>query len=217
MRVGLDEAGKGPVLGSMFVAAVAAPSPSALPTAVDDSKQLTDTRRQELYQTLTDDDRVYTATAEITPDEIDAPETDMNTLTVNGQARALEALLERLNTVPEQVVADASDVDAARFGRRLTERCPTAIDITAAHGADSQYDIVGAASVVAKTAREEHVTALCDEYGPVGSGYPSDPQTRSFLRSYLEIHGDLPPCARHSWATSRRLRAATAQSSLEEF
>lgn len=217
MQIGLDEAGKGPVIGSMFAAAVAAPALSVLPAGIDDSKRLTDTRRQQLSQALSAADRVHIATAEVAPATIDAPETDMTTLTVDAQARALDAVLDQLPAPPEQIVADAGDVDADRFGRRVADRCSATVEIIAAHGADSQYDIVGAASIVAKTAREEHVDALAAEYGSFGSGYPSDPQTRSFLQSYLETHGELPSCVRQSWATSRRLRAAATQSSLDEF
>jgi ribonuclease HII len=79
---------------------------------------------------------------------------------------------------------------------------------------------VGAASIVAKTARERHVERLAEAHtghGPVGSGYPSDPTTRRFLAAYVGEHGELPACARRSWSTSTDVLAAAEQSSLEEF
>ena len=80
--------------------------------------------------------------------------------------------------------------------------------------------MVAAASVIAKVERDAHVADLAAEYGAVGSGYPGDPVTRSFLASYVEEHGRLPGCARTSWKTSGDALAAhaeTGQSTLEEF
>ncbi|NNC25056.1 ribonuclease HII, partial [Salinisphaera sp. USBA-960] len=73
------------------------------------------------------------------------------------------------------------------------------VDLVAEHGADETHAIVGAASIVAKVARDNHVAALADEYGDVGSGYPGDTATREFLRAYVREHGSLPGCARESW------------------
>ena len=84
-------------------------------------------------------------------------------------------------------------------------------------GADADDDLVAAASVLAKSARESHVAALEAEYGAVGSGYPSDPTTRAFLREHVATTGDLPACARKSWATCEDLLAAAQQSALGEF
>jgi len=89
--------------------------------------------------------------------------------------------------------------------------------VTAEHGADDEYDLVAAASVVAKVARDAHVETLAEEYGDVGSGYPSDPTTREFLEGYVGEHGELPDCARASWQTSRDALAAAEQSALGEF
>jgi len=114
-------------------------------------------------------------------------------------------------------VVDACDTDAERFGRRVREATTAAVEITAEHGADEEYDLVGAASVVAKVARDTHIDDLADEYGSVGSGYPSDPTTREFLAEHVREHGDLPPFARRSWKTSREALAAAEQSALAEF
>jgi hypothetical protein len=82
----------------------------------------------------------------------------------------------------------------------------------------------GVDSVVAKVARDAHVEALAaehaalvDTHGGLGSGYPSDPVTRSFLESYVDEHGAVPPFARASWATCEDLLAGVEQSGLDEF
>ena len=203
MQVGVDEAGKGPVLGSMFAAAVRAPK-GAIPDGVRDSKELSPRRREALEDTLRADDRVEIGLAEVTPGRIDDPGTDMNTLTVGAQADALGPVV----TDDDTVYVDAGDVDADRFGRRVDDRLKIDIDTRAEHGADTTHPVVAAASVVAKVARDAHVARLAREYGTVGSGYPGDATTRTFLAAYVSEHGQLPDCARASWKTSEDVLAA---------
>ncbi|WP_435100225.1 ribonuclease HII [Halarchaeum sp. P4] len=212
-RFGVDEAGKGPVLGSMFAAAVAC-DPDALPEGIRDSKKLTPARRAELEAEIRSIADV--GVAEIPVERIDDPETDMNTLTVDAQAEALS----QVAADGLAGVVDGGDVDAERFGRRVAERVATDVDVTAEHGADDAHAIVGAASIVAKVARDRHVEDIAEayaDYGDVGSGYPSDPTTREFLRAYVEATSDLPDCARESWQTSADVLAAAEQSALDAF
>ncbi len=212
-RVGADEAGKGPVLGPMVCAAVRAPA--AALDGVDDSKALSADRREALAARLRDDSRVAVATESTPVERIDDPETDMNGLVLAGQAAAVRAVAQS----GDSVYADAADVDAARFERRLRDAVDgvSDVDVSAAHGADESHPVVGAASVVAKVERDRRVDALGDEYGAVGSGYPSDPTTRAFLRAFVREHGRLPDPARASWSTCADLLAAAEQSALDEF
>ncbi|WP_435124355.1 ribonuclease HII [Halobaculum sp. D14] len=216
--LGADEAGKGPVLGPMVAAAVRAPS-DALPDGVDDSKRLSAARREALDAALRDDPAVDVAVAVIPVDRIDAPDTDMNTLTVDGQAEALAAVAAD----GDEAVVDAGDTSESRFARRVREGvADRGVDVAVAgeHGADESYPVVAAASVVAKVERDRRVAAIADEYaadGDVGSGYPSDPTTREFLSGYVAAHGDLPDCARRSWSTCDDVLAAAEQSGLDDF
>jgi len=211
MRLGVDEAGKGPVLGSMFAAAVRV-DPEDLPDGVADSKALAPERRRELARTIREvADAV--GVAEIPVARIDDPGTDMNALTVAAHAEALAAAAEE----GDEVYADAGDTNAVRFERNVADAVPVALDVRAEHGADETYPAVSAASILAKVKRDAHVESLAAEYGEVGSGYPGDEQTRTFLREFVAEHGELPECARESWRTSRDVLAAAEQSSLGEF
>jgi len=210
--IGADEAGKGPVLGPMVAAAVRAPD-AALPDSVDDSKRLSATRRRELADRLRGDDAVDVGVAVVTPARIDDPETDMNGVTVAAQAEAITAVAAD----GDSVVVDAGDVDAGRFGRRVREAVGATVEMRAEHRADEHYAHVAAASVVAKVERDTRIEALTEAYGDVGSGYPSDEQTRTFLAEYVDEHGRLPACARASWATCDDVLAAAEQSSLADF
>ena len=216
MPFGVDEAGKGPALGSMFAAAVSVADPDDLPDGIRDSKRLSPERREELAATLRADDRVAVGVAEITPARIDDPETDMNSLAVTAHADAIEAAVA--GSEPISGHCDACDTDADRFARRVADACSLeGIAVDARHGADEDSPLVGAASIIAKVERDAHVAALADEYGPVGSGYPGDSTTREFLTSYVDDHGELPPFARESWATCEDALAAAEQTGLEQF
>ncbi|WP_306056354.1 ribonuclease HII [Natronococcus wangiae] len=218
MQFGVDEAGKGPALGSMFAAAVHCEEPDALPEGIADSKRLAPERREELAATLRNDDRIAVGVAEISPALIDDPETDMNSLAVRAHAEAIEAVLEDgAAASPASGLCDACDTDADRFARRVADACALEVDVAAEHGADDDSTVVGAASIVAKVARDAHMSALADEYGPVGSGYPSDPNTREFLENYVAHAGELPPFARESWSTCADVLAAAQQTGLEQF
>lgn len=213
MPFGVDEAGKGPVIGSMFAASVVA-DPADLPPAIADSKTLAPERREELAAQLRADPAVSIGLAEIPVTEIDDPATDMNELTVLAHARALESV----DVAGATGHVDAGDVDADRFGRRVAARVDADLELRAEHRADERYPLVSAASVLAKVARDAHVAALGAEYDtPIGSGYPGDERTRIFLSEYVERNGELPACARRTWKTSADVLAAAAQSNLNEF
>ncbi|WP_136603539.1 ribonuclease HII [Salinigranum halophilum] len=214
VHVGSDEAGKGPVLGPMVAAAVRV-DPDDLSTAVDDSKRLTAETRAALAAEI----RAVADTVGfgiVSTDRIDAPESDMNTLTVDAHAEALAGVARD----GDSVYADAGDVSESRFARRVAagvDERGVAVDVRAEHGADARYPVVAAASIVAKVERDRRVDVLRDEYGDVGSGYPNDPTTRTFLREYVRDHGVLPGCARASWQTCDDVLSAAEQSALDDF
>ncbi len=220
MHVGIDEAGKGPVLGSMFAAAVRA-DPERLPEDVADSKRLTAPRREGLAETVRER-AVATAVVEVPVERIDDPDTDMNGLTVTAHADALAAVVpgdsgDHATDTELTVYLDAADTNAVRFERRVGNQLDDHPVLQAEHGADETYPVVSAASILAKVHRDAHVADLAAEYGDVGSGYPGDPTTREFLRGFVADHDRLPACARRSWQTSQDVLAERGQAALSEF
>ena len=137
----------------------------------------------------------------------------MNALTVEAQAAAISEVADEEMTG----IVDACDTSEDRFARRVADAAAVPIELDAEHGADESHAVVGAASVVAKVARDRHVDELAERYGDVGSGYPSDPTTREFLREYVDEHGALPPCARETWGTCEDALAAAEQAGLDQF
>jgi ribonuclease HII len=210
MQVGVDEAGKGPVLGSMFAAAVRA-DPADLPDEVADSKQLSPARRETLAEAIREQ-AAAVSVVEIPVERIDDPATNMNDLTVDAHADALAGVAGDGTTG----YLDAADTNAVRFERRVGTQVD-GVELRAEHGADERYAVVSAASIVAKVERDAHVATLAAEYGDVGSGYPGDQTTREFLRAFVREHGRLPDCARESWQTSQDVLGELDQSSLSDF
>lgn len=115
MQVGVDEAGRGPVLGSMFVTAVAVPTGDVLREAfpgLDDSKRLSAPRRERLARELEAHPRVRSETVEVPIADIDDPVTDMNSLAVRAHAAAIDGILDRIGAVDPANAATDRDTMA---------------------------------------------------------------------------------------------------------
>ena len=206
--VGIDEAGKGPVIGPMCIGGVLADKDkidSLKNLGVADSKKLTPKKREHLsHQIKKYAYRVYVF--EISPSQIDELRKvmSMNQIMVLGFSRVLEELQ------PDIAYVDAADVNAARFGTNLkaqyAQKFPEKakeLSIVSEHQADATYPVVSAASIIAKVRRDELIKELEKRIGiDFGSGYPSDPKTKRFLEDWSREHDTLPEFVRHSWKTA---------------
>lgn len=199
MRVmGIDEAGRGCVLGDLVVAAFAAEDDDeeALRAAgAADSKALSARRRVAARERLSALGRV--GIRRVTPAEIDAG--NLNTL----EEDAIVSLITELR--PDRVRLDAlghpSTLPALQ--RRLAARLPPDLspEWTIAPKADATFAVVGAASIFAKTLRDEALDALREAHGDLGSGYPSDPKTRAWLAAWARTGAPWPAFVRTRWGT----------------
>ncbi len=204
MICGVDEAGKGSVLGPMVVAAVGCQRVDDLADLpIRDSKALRPRQREALYDLLTRKFSIAIAS-------IDAPGIDeaRSRMSMNTCVAELHAdVIRRLR--PDCAYVDACDVNADRYGRTVAALLDFPCDVVAEHRADARCIIVGAASIVAKVTRDRAIEELEERYGKIGSGYPSDPATVEFLRGYIRDHGTPPPCARRTWKTVANLSQRT--------
>lgn len=208
---GVDEAGKGSVLGPMVTAGVCVSEPRELEgLGLKDSKQLTPGRREALYEEIAA--RGKTCAVVKTPADIDARSGTMNLFTACCHAEVIHSLL------PETAYVDACDVNAARFGWTVLSLAGVPdLEIVSEHKADDRFLVVSAASIIAKVTRDRLVEELSIEFGDLGSGYPSDPLTISFLTAYIRRHGTPPSCARKSWKTVDEIIAKCSQHSLANY
>ncbi len=207
---GADEAGRGPVLGPMVICAACfreGDLPYMQEQGVTDSKQLSPKRREELFDVITRASLGYELVV-LLPGEINeymVSGTNLNAIEVAAFARAINAVVQR-GVIPGTMWVDAADVKPERFGERIRSMLSTPVAVDARHKADATFTAVGAASILAKATRDRLVREIAKHYGDIGSGYPSDPKTRTFLKGYYQAHGNFPPIARTEWETLKRLK-----------
>lgn len=217
MRAGIDEAGRGPVVGPLVVGLVASATDDGLVRlGVRDSKTLTPSRRKRLAS------EIATAADKVEVVQVSASEIDDLRRQKTLNAIELDLFAELGRRVPADVYfLDACDVDEARFGQEFAarlDRTPLPL-VVSEHKADATYPLVSAASIVAKVRRDEELAQIARRLEPkvdlpLGSGYPSDPVTRQFLEKYLEVYGRPPAEARQSWETVRDLTGGRWQRKL---
>jgi ribonuclease HII len=209
---GVDEAGKGSVLGPMVVAAVGVRSADVfVDLGVKDSKQLSPSERERLFPLIKK--RCKVATVVIPAEEIDAIRREM---TMNAcVARAHAQVICKL--APATAYVDACDVNPLRYAETVRSHLTIACEIVSEHHADDTYPIVSAASIIAKVTRDREIVKLAKKYGVIGSGYPSDPITIAYLSAYIDEHPSPPPIARKSWKTVSTMMGKKSQSSLSAF
>ncbi len=202
---GIDEAGRGPVLGPMIVAMVIADE-KALDKfkayGVKDSKKLSPYMREKLYAIIKEESR-YVASLTIEPHEIDEAVFNGHRLTVL-EAEKMAALINKVDVI-DIIYIDAAHIDANYFKNIIQSNLTRNMNIVCEHNADERYVSVSAASIIAKVERDKIIKKLKEMYGDFGSGYPSDQKTINFLKQWINTHDTLPPFARKSWSTIKKL------------
>lgn len=204
---GVDDAGRGCVIGPLVVAGVLMPEDKLKlleQIGVRDSKELTPKRRERLAEEI----RKIAEKIKV----VKVPPREVDRIVFRGvkyrrlnwlEAKVMARVISELK--PEIAYVDASDVLEERFKEQILEEIPAGIEVVSEHDADAKYPIVSAASIIAKTERDKEIQKLRMKYGDFGSGYPSDPKTREFLLKCLKERGKYPDCVRKSWKTLRRL------------
>ena len=218
MRVcGVDDAGRGPVIGPLVIAGVIieeAKLDRLKMLGVKDSKQLVASARTRLSKeipSVVDDYHVV----ELSAEELDrivnrAPKFQrLNLLEAKAMARVIEKLR------PELAYVDSSDTRTERFKNNILDCLSFTPRIVSEHKADINYPVVSAASIMAKVHRDNRIEEIKKEYGEIGSGYAHDALTVKFLRDYYSDHGDFPPIVRRSWKTLGNIIRDLTQSTLE--
>lgn len=210
IMVGIDEAGRGSLVGDLFVVAVAIASDRRVElteVGVRDSKLLSRSRRYELFLKVIECSEAIIV-SRITPEEIDRE--NINDLEVGAIERSVRHLKSRgLN--PVRIVVDEI-TGREKHVKAVCRKYFPDVEVIMRPGADRDFVEVSAASIVAKTMRDLHIRNLSNIYGEIGSGYPSDPRTINWLNK-VRSAGYIPRCVRMSWKTIRRSISRT----LDEF
>lgn len=227
--MGLDEAGKGPVLGNLFIGAILC-TPDQIDilkqNGVTDSKQISPSKRKELYNNIIKQNCIKYFVKEITIETIDKNLKKRGEKSLNDlEMEAMSDLIAEFR--PDEVYIDAFLSNEEKFKQELIEKLSTKMDptkipnIIAKNKADSLFTIVGAASILAKVERDALIDSYRPqflEYGDIGSGYSSDETTIKFLKNYIIKNKHPPSIARKSWATTENLvRDLVQQTKLTDF
>ncbi|CAK9782406.1 ribonuclease H-like protein [Cutaneotrichosporon oleaginosum] len=218
--MGIDEAGRGPVLGPMVYAAAYCPMSfkSTLEgIGFDDSKALKPEVRQALWESFDVNAPLCYSSCTLSPQAISAGMLRRVPINLNQQAQdatmgLIRDALDRGLNIRECFV-DALGPSQV-WQDRLSAAFPT-IKFLVCPKADSLFKIVGAASIIAKVTRDRYIEHWTDPEGPLpgqdaaevihGSGYPSDPRTQAFLREHVDPVFGYRGMVRFSWATVRVL------------
>lgn len=204
---GVDEAGRGCVIGPLIVAGVAMEEKRIERLGllgVRDSKLLSPKKRERLRWEI---EALASSCAyfEIPPHAIDrVVERGVKLRRLNYlEALAMARVIDELR--PDRVYVDSSDVDPSRLAHQILRVIRWKPQIFCEHNADKVRPIVSAASILAKIRRDRIIEELRRSHGDFGSGYPSDRRTIEFLKKTLVEDGELPPFVRRSWKTVKRL------------
>ena len=176
-EAGCDEAGRGPLAGDVFAAAVVwncKDVDTGMAEMLNDSKQLTDRQRYELRPWI-ERNALCWAVGKATVEEIDK----LNIL--NAAILAMHRALDRLKIRPEHII-----VDGNRFKAYIDPETGIAVPHLTVVKGDGKYMSIAAASILAKTYRDDYMTALHGEYPHYGwdrnKGYPTQEHYEAIAR-----------------------------------
>ena len=197
---GIDEAGRGPMLGPLVVAGVLATSSQIKQLkkhGVRDSKKLTPVMREKLYKKIIDTVENYHI-VRIQPRTID---TSVKNHSLNHlEAKYMAKIILKLK--PKVSFVDSCDANPVRFGKEISQLSKNS-KIRSYHHADSKFIIVAAASILAKVSRDRTITRLKKNYD-IGSGYPSDKKTVNFVKKSIRKN-EIPSFVRKSWKPVQKM------------
>lgn len=226
--IGIDEAGRGPVLGPMVYTAAYCPKSSlqALNAlGADDSKQLREEQRDALRVKIDNAPFLRSKTRVLSAQELSEKmlrkvKYNLNLISHDAALELVSDIIQDGINVTEVYVDTVGNPDS--YAAKFRERFSQLSKVVVAKKADSTYRIVGAASIVAKTTRDKSIrewtfpeqerSSMYDVNdpnvavsfsGPTGSGYPSDPSTKSWMAENCDEVFGFPSFVRFSWGTSK--------------
>ncbi len=224
---GIDEAGRGPVVGPMVIAAAVFDNEGKqklMKLGVRDSKKLSREKRTELEDKIKEI-AIEWNLVKIYPDDIDRLRKKISLNLV--EAIHMSELIMNMKCKPEKVIIDSPDAIESKFkgkieGYLLAHDCAIP-KIVSENKADDTYIEVSAASVLAKVERDREISNLEEKHGIcIGSGYPSDEVTQKFLKTLVGCykvnnHEDIPHYIRKSWGTVTREIEKKKQKKLDDY
>lgn len=218
---GIDEAGRGPVIGPMVIVGTLIDEVDEIllkSWGVKDSKKLSPIQRERLYEqikTLVKDFRVKIIQPHEIDDAVEGDETNLNWLEADKTIEILNELK------PKTAYIDCPSINIKAYREYLTKGLEELdaknkkIRLVVEHKADERYIVTSAASIIAKTIREHEIKRIKEKYKiDFGSGYPSDPRTQEFAEKNYKKY---PEIFRKSWGSYKNIVEKKKQRRLGEF
>ncbi|XP_038131277.1 ribonuclease H2 subunit A [Cyprinodon tularosa] len=220
--LGVDEAGRGPVLGPMIYGICFCPlskKEELKDLKVADSKTLTEAERENLFQKV-DEAQSWLGWAVqilspnmISTSMLQRTKYNLNALSHDTAIALIQHALDSGVQLKEVYVDTVGP--AEKYEQKLSQRFP-GVQVTVRPKADSLFPVVSAASICAKVARDRLVKGwtFAEDLGEMdsdyGSGYPNDPKTKEWLLKYLDPVFGYPQFVRFSWSTAQTLMDSRA-------
>ena len=201
---GVDEAGRGSLIGPIIVAGVSmneAFLKKLTNFGIKDSKMLGPSKRRTFFGKIIDYSNSI-CICKIQTFEIDenVRYNNLNYL----EARAMATIIENINA--SKIWVDSCDVSPDRFKKAIfSNLCSNSVEVISMHRADKLNLMVAAASIIAKVIRDNEVEKLRVRFGNLGSGYPSDIITKRFVERWYYDNKSFPYFVRKSWKTIKKI------------
>ena len=210
--IGIDEAGRGPVIGPMVVYKIKLPKTDykiLKKIGVDDSKKLSKIKRKKIYQLILKESEInnweiFVNICKASDIDIGRKKMNINELEINLFSESILQVSTAYDN--DEIFLDACDVNEDRFGVSVRNKLGSLWRdniIISKHKMDQRNLAVGAASIIAKVVRDEEILRIGNKLDfQIGSGYPSDPITIIAVKKMITSeypHDEL----RWSWATTK--------------
>jgi ribonuclease HII len=217
--LGIDDAGRGPVIGPMILAGCLIDEKTEeefKKLGIKDSKQLTQKRREVLAVKIKEKAETFEIVL-ASPEEIDFTNSkgiNLNELEAIKTANIINRINKGFKKI--KVIVDCPSVSLGKWQDLLKTKIKNLsnLEIHCEHKADKNHISVSAASILAKSTREKEMTKLKEIYGQeIGSGYTSDPLTCKFLEKHFQRYED-KGIFRKTWSTWKKIIASSKQKRL---
>jgi ribonuclease HII len=210
---GIDEAGRGSVIGPLVIAGVSLDNEAILylkNEGVTDSKKITCLKRELLYPKIISCAKsIYIC--RVDPRTIDSyvNQNKLNLL----ESKFMTIIADNLQA--DKIIIDACDVNLVRFKQSIVNNLiNTSLKVYCFHKADSDNIAVSAASIVAKVTRDRQIKKIERKLNEqIGSGYPSDPITKIFIKNNIK-NTIIKEHVRFSWNPVKYILSEMAQTKI---
>jgi ribonuclease HII len=215
---GVDEAGRGAVLGPLVIAGVSVFESDVAKLkkiGVRDSKELSPSAREKLSKEIEKiaKDIVILKVGPCKIDDYSKQGVNLNRV----EAMKMCTIVDCLNAAKAYI--DGPEVNTEKFCRVMRKMLKNDISLVVENYADKKYPVVSAASIMAKVERDREMEELRRKYGIEGTGYPSDERTIASMKAYLEKNKKFPEkgLVRFSWETTKEMLGENRQKKLFWF